>query len=218
MGQILRAALSPIGVFFRNLRDVLWPGLILAGIFGAAISVRRIQQYLHVLSDTRTCDGTRACADLREFALYLSKSLNAQSFQGRAFGLELRFLALAMVGGGTSVMAIFASARIVVAKAGISWYLYANWLQFALRMVGGVLLVFWTISLGLSALEFVLQFINASTRAPFPPPGISTAASFVYFCVMLIYGRFRSGRWPGNKSPSAVPTTAAADRRRGPEG
>jgi hypothetical protein len=209
VGQILRATLNPIDVFFRDLRNVLWPGLILVGIIGAATAARFTRLYLHVLSDKQTCSGKGTCADLGEFALYLSNSLDTGYFEQRAVQLELIFLALAILGGVVCVLAITLSAQILVSKGRMGEMLLPNWLWFSLKVVRRVLLVFWIISLGLSAFMVVLLLANATARAPFPQLGISTVASFAYFCVMVVYGRYRSRRWPW-RSPVAALTSVAA--------
>lgn len=218
VGDILRATLNPIDVFFRDLRNVLWPGLILAGIFGAATAARFTRLYLHILSDKQTCSGATTCPDLEEFALYLSNSLSTGYFQDRAVQLELVFLALAVLGGLVSVLTITFSAQILASKVRMRELLLPNWLWFSLRLVHRVLLVFWIISLGLSAFMAALLITLATTRAPFPQPGISTIVSFVYLCVIVVGYRRRSGRWPWSKPPAAVSSTLAIHRGESSQG
>ncbi len=185
VGETILVALSPLDVFLRNLRNILWPGFVLLGTIGAATSSRYIRLYLHALSDVQTCSNSARCLDLKEFGLYFSNSLDGRQFQSQAPALEVLFLALALLGivGGT--LAITASARILLAEWRIRGHLAVNWLRFVGSSAHKVLLAFWIISLGLSALMFALQHINLTNRAPFPQPGKSTMLSLAYFLVSL---------------------------------
>ncbi|MFI5272291.1 MAG: hypothetical protein ACHQ4H_04570 [Ktedonobacterales bacterium] len=179
---ILLAALNPLDVFVRNLRNVLWPGLILIGTIGAATSARYIRLYLHVLSDKQTCSGSSNCPDLKEFGLY---SLNAQQFQAQALHLEVLFLTLAVAGGVFGTLAITASARVLLLEWRIRGKLATNWVRFLASIAHKLLLVFWVFSLGLSALMVAMQHVNLTGRTPFPQLGVSTALSLVYFAVNI---------------------------------
>lgn len=203
--DIILAAFNPLDVLIRNLRNVLWPSLILLGTVGIATSARYVRLYLHTMSDVQTCGQSARCPDLREFALYLSNSLDTHLFQARASELELLFLALALLGAVGGILAIMASARVVLLEWRIHGRLFSNWLRFLANIAHKVLLVFWIFALGLSALMAALHYVNLTDRAPFPQPGKSTAISSAYFLAsvaVLVYRHRPKGR---RRAPATAP-------------
>ncbi|HKS70650.1 MAG TPA: hypothetical protein VJQ45_09515 [Ktedonobacterales bacterium] len=209
VGEILLAVLNPLDVLIRNLRNVLWPGLILAGTICAATSSRYFRLYLHAMSDVQTCGQAARCPDLREFGLYVSNSLDAQRFQTQAPGLEVLFLTLALLGVVGATLAIVTSARVLLLEWHIRGRLAANWLRFVRSIAHKLLLAFWILSLGLSALMVALQHVNLTDRAPFPQPGKSTAISFIYFLASLAVILYRRA----TKRRQSAPLPVASQRR-----
>jgi hypothetical protein len=199
--ETLLAALNPLDIFVRNLRNVLWPSFILIGIIGAGTAARYARLYLHLLSDKQTCGMQGACVDLGELSAYLGNSLDAQHFQQQALGLEALCLAIALAGGIGGTLAIVASARVQVSRWRINGPLMTNWLRFLLSVAHTVLLAFWIISLGLSALMWAFQHVGVTLRAPFPQPGISTGVSFAYFLASLVYRLVRRRPEPSVPAP-----------------
>jgi hypothetical protein len=201
------SVINPLDVFFRNLRNVLWPIFAFAGVLAAATSARYIRLYLHALSDQRTCGGAATCSDLKEYASYLANSVDTSRFLDQAYLLEARFLALAIGTGALAVIAILLAARILVTsripvtprRTGVNNSLFRNWLWFFGSIARILLISFWVLSICLSALMKALQSVNATSRVPFPQPGISTIVSFIFFLIIgipLMWRNFRKRRQP----------------------
>lgn len=188
------SVINPLDIFFRNLRNVLWPIFVFAGVLATATSARYIRLYLHALSDQRTCSGTATCPDLKEYASYLANSVDTHRFMDQAYLLEARFLALAVGAGVLAMLAILLAARILVTsripvsltRIRRSNSLFLNWLGFFGSVARILLISFWVLSISLSAFMKALQSVNVTARVPFPQPGISTIVSFVAFLVIGI--------------------------------
>jgi hypothetical protein len=211
----LLAAINPLDIFVRNLRNILWPALILVGVIGAATASRYTRFYLHLLSDKQTCGSQGVCPDLREFAPYLGNSLDAHTFAQQVVGVELFCLAVALLGGVGGTLAIVASARVQVLPRPMSGPLMKNWLTFLVRVADAAFLIFWLISLALSGFMAAFHLLNVTDRAPFPQPGIVTICSGAYllarFFLALRHGGSLFGqdrppwffRGSGNRPPSS---------------
>jgi len=201
------SVINPLDIFFRNLRNVLWPVFVFAGVFVAATSARYIRLYLHALSDQQTCSGRATCPDLKEYASYLANSVDTSRFMDQAYFLEIRFLALALMTGAVAAFLILLAARTLVTsripvslrQISLKDSLFVNWLRFFASVARILLLSLWVLSICLSALMKALQSVSVTSRNPFPQPGISTIISFVFFLVVgtplmwrLIRQKFRS--------------------------
>ena len=165
-----RRAQVAVGNFGYSLRNAVWPALILLGTIAVAASARGIQQYLHLLSDQRTC-GTPDCPDY-----HVVQQLLAQ-------GAQYQAVALALLWGLVAVFSIVFAAALLI----YSTRVVENTLRF-LGLIGFVLLLtFWLFSLALSAVNAFLSLTHASGRVPFPQPGVMTVISAV---ALVVYGVF----------------------------
>jgi len=182
----------------RSLRNVVWPVLIFFGIIAVATVAREIQQYLHLLSDSKTCPSYPSAADCVIATRLLD---NGQHYQA---------VALAVLWGVVAVLAIVFSATLLIFK----WRVAENTLRF-LGLIGFiVLLTFWLFSLALSGFNGLFSLTRLSSRVPFPQPGLTTilsAASLVIFGITLLFRRLRG---PGGAAPAKMPAPAGSETRR----
>lgn len=194
----LRSAISrrlrraPSNITF-SLRSALWPVLVLIGTIAVASAARAIQQYLHILSDQRTCTepGFLSCDFVKQNLL--------------TFGQPYASAALVLLWGAVAVLAITFSVALMLFR----WRVAENALQF-LGFVGLiVLLTFWIFSLALSGFNGLFWLIDHTVRVPFPQPGATTIISFAALVVGGGLILLRRGR--GQGAPSTV-RGASADR------
>jgi hypothetical protein len=182
----------------RSLRNVVWPVLIFFGTIAIATVAHNIQQYLHLLSDSKTCPTFPSAEDC---ALATQLLNNGQHYQD---------VALAVLWGVVAVLAIVFSATLLIFK----WRVAENTLRF-LGLIGFiVLLTFWLFSLALSGFNGLFSLTRLSSRVPFPQPGLTTilsAASLVVFGITLLFRRLRG---PGGAAPPKVPAPAGSETRR----
>ena len=180
----LRAALNrrvrlAAGNTMLSLRNAGWPVLIFIGVFAAALAARYLRLYLHILSDEQT--GTP-----------------------HSFGSPYQYVALAILLGAVSVPCIVFSLALLIFNRRI----VENTMRF-LGLIGFiVLLTFWIFSLALSALNLLLIQIMATTRVPFPQPGVSTVISFAALMIWAIIALAR--RLRGESVPT-LPVGGRAD-------
>lgn len=180
---LLKSLLLLFIVFIPNLRAVIWPTLIAVGTALVGISARLIQMYLHILSDERTCGARGNCFDLNEFSRFLP-STEAQSFQSHAYPFSVEVLALALGFGIVGAFCILLAVRVLLLRR-VEGSLWRDWLRFVAITAFIVVCTFWIMSLTLSAVNGVLSLTAKTARAPFPQPGTSTIASFVFFAIAL---------------------------------
>ena len=189
VAEIISSVINPIDVVFRNLRNVVWPVLVFAGVLSAAFAARFIRLYLHWLSAQRTCSSAATCQDLKEFAPYAANTIDTYPFSSQALELDAHFLLLAVVGGAVAVLAILLAARVLASSRipvslrhiDLKNALIVNWVRFFFSSARSIMLVFWLFSLGLSGLMWALLSVNVTTRVPFPQPGLSTSISALFF-------------------------------------
>ncbi len=181
---LLKSLLLLLLVFIPNLRAVFWPVLIALGTAWVGISARLLQMYLHILSDQRTCGATGKCPDLSEFSRFLP-STETQPFQSHAYPFSVEVLALALGFGIVGAFLILLAIRVLLLYR-VDGAIWSNWLRFVAVTALIVVCTFWLMSLTLSAVNGVLSLTAKTARAPFPQPGTSTIASFVFFVIALI--------------------------------
>jgi hypothetical protein len=180
-----------------SLRNVVWPVLIFFGTIAVATAAHYIQQYLHLLSDSKTCPSFPSPQDCIAARQLLD---NGQHYQA---------VALAPLWGVVAVSAIVFSAALLIFKVRVA----ENTLRF-LGLIGFiVLLTFWLFSLALSGFNGLFSLTRLSSRVPFPQPGLTTilsAASLVIFGITLLFRRLRG---PGGAAPAKVPAPAGSETR-----
>jgi hypothetical protein len=181
--------------FAVSLRSVIWPVLILIGTFAVAGAAESIQQYLHLLSDQRTC-GTSVCSYFGD----VQRLLDAHQ--------QLTSPPLALLWGILAVVSIVISASLQLFQLRVA----ENSLRF-LGLIGfTVLLTFWIFSLALSAFNALFSLTQLSGRVPFPQPGVTTILSFGALVVAgIVWLLRRGGRPRANRgAPKTVPAEATA--------
>ena len=183
-----------------SLRNVVWPLLILVGVIGVAAASRNIQQYLHILSDTKTLsllnDADRAGLQqlLNQHLLYISP-------------------VLALLWGVLAAIMIVLSASLLLFRVRVA----ENALRF-LGLIGfTVLLTFWLFSLALSVFNWLFALTNISRRVPFPQPGVTTMISFASLLIAAVVLLVRRARGPkaGAGADAREPAEVAAAGPRG---
>lgn len=174
-----------------SLRSVGWPALILVGVIGVAAASRMIQQYLHILSDTRTLD-ILSQADRNGLNQLLDQHLQIVS------------PILALLWGMLAAICIVLSAALLVFRVRVA----ENSLRF-LGLIGfTILLTFWIFSLALSVLNWLFAFTHLSDRVPFPQPGAATMLSAASLLIAAVVLLVRRGRGP--RAPEAQPVEVAS--------
>ncbi len=195
LNRRVRVAAGNLGV---SLRTVAWPALILLGTIAVASVSRNIQQYLHLLSDQRTCTGP-SCPDWA----YVNGALSS--------GQQYIAVGLAVLWGAVAVLAIVFSAALLL----YSRHVASNTLRF-LGLIGFILLLtFWIFSLALSGFNGLLSLTHASGRVPFPQPGVATIVSLaclLIWGVLLLTRRVRSGGSGRTEASAPVGATTAAKK------
>jgi hypothetical protein len=200
----LRAALNRRGGVAFNLslalRSVAWPVLILLGTIGVAAAARGIQDYLHLLSDQRTCIDAVHCGGQDILTTVQQRLANFEQY--RSAGLALGWGIVAVIG-------IVLSAALLLFR----WRVAENSLRF-LGLVGfTVLLTFWIFSLALSGFNALFSLTQLSHRVPFPQPGASTVISFAALVLFGMYVLIRRLRGGNGRTPAPAPVTTREERR-----
>src|SRR5262249_54849324 len=131
-----------------SLRNVVWPVLIFFGTIAIATVAHYIQQYLHLLSDSKTCPSYPSVADC------------AMPRQLLDTGQQYQAVALAPLWGVVAVLALVFSATLLIFKVRVA----ENTLRF-LGLIGFiVLLTFWLFSLALSGFNGLFSLTHLSQR------------------------------------------------------
>jgi hypothetical protein len=183
--------------FAVSLRSVIWPALILIGMFAIAGASRSIEQYLHLLSDQHTTD-LLGKADLAGMNSLLDQHLNYLD------------PLLALLEGAIAIIAIVLSASLQLFQARVA----ENTLRFMGLIGFTVLLTFWIFSLALSVFNGLFSLTHLSDRVPFPQPGATTILSFAALVIagIALLIRRRPGSRKRAKTPNPVPVTTSSGR------
>jgi len=197
--KALQAALTrrvriAVDNFAVSLRSVIWPVLILIGMFAIAGASRSIEQYLHLLSDQHTTD-LLSKADLAGMNSLLDQHLNYLD------------PLLALLEGAIAVIAIVLSASLQLFQARVA----ENTLRFMGLIGFTVLLTFWIFSLALSGFNALFALTHLSNRVPFPQPGVTTIISIAALIIagLAVLISRRPGSRKRDKTPTPVPVTTS---------
>ncbi len=182
--------------FAVSLRSVIWPILILIGMFAIAGAARSIEQYLHLLSDQHTVN-LLSQADIAGMNALLAQHLNYLD------------PLLALLEGAIAVIAIVLSVSLQLFQARVA----ENTLRFMGLIGFTVLLTFWIFSLALSGFNGLFSLTHLSDRVPFPQPGATTILSFGALVIAGLALLLRRG--PGSRKRKKTPTPVSVTTRGG---
>jgi hypothetical protein len=207
--KALQAALTrrvriAVDNFAVSLRSVIWPLLILIGMFALAAAARSIEQYLHLLSDQHMLgDSTAAKLFSPGDKTTIQKMLDQQH-------LNIFDPLVALLAGIVAVIAIVLSVALQLFQARVA----ENTLRFMGLIGFTVLLTFWIFSLALSGFNALFALTQLSNRVPFPQPGATTILSFVALVIAGIALLLRRGRRARRRAPAmpgaGAPSSAAS--------